>query len=115
MNGSETMFYTVEVRRNEGYDRVLPTRPVGDKPVVIIHQVDTGRWDRQAQVVDADGNGNPSDIGAMWTVGETFTGDDAIKVSVVGETADGFMVYVENGGYQPPPPSQFTLTVGEER
>jgi hypothetical protein len=115
VNGSETVFYTVEVRRRVGYDVALPPMSPGDT-AVIIHRVRTAdQWDRLAQVVDIDGNGNPRDEGAMWTVGETFTADSGIKVSVVGSTADGFTVYIENGGdYQPPPPppppTQFTLT-----
>jgi M6 family metalloprotease-like protein len=64
--GSPNRFKTIEARRRIGYDTPLP----GD--AVIIHDVDTTRWDRQAQVVDIDNNGNPNDAGAMWTVGELF-------------------------------------------
>lgn len=106
INGSTEEFYTVETRQRAGYDGPLPD------DVVLIHHVDTAnRWDRQAQVVDVDNNGDPNDAAAMWVPGETFIADNGIKVSVVGETARGFMVLIENGGSIPP--SQFTLAVSK--
>lgn len=108
INGSETEFYTVEARKRVGYDSPLPDN------VVLIHHVDTiNRWDRQAQVVDVDNNGDPGDGGAMWTPGETFVGVGGVSVSVVSATANGFSVTISNGGAPPPPPTQFTLTTGK--
>src|SRR5262249_15584646 len=68
IGGWGSRFYTVELRQYAGYDSAggLPGE------AVVIHKVDTTLSDRNAQVVDADGNGNPNDDGAMWTPGETF-------------------------------------------
>lgn len=109
INGSTTEFYTVETRQRVGYDNQLP----GD--AVLIHHVDTvNRWDRQAQVVDVDNNGNPNDAAAMWTPGETFIGVNGISVAVGSATANGFLVTITNGNAPPiPPPLKFTLTVGK--
>lgn len=91
--GSSADFYTVETRQRIGYDGSLP----GD--AIVIHRVNTGRWDRIAQVVDVDNNGNPNDEGAMWLPGETFIdAANSIEVSVVGATAGGFLVAIKNGG-----------------
>ena len=94
IGGSNTHFYTVEVRRKGGYDVKLPMLPA--QGVVIIHEVDTTR-DREAQVVDIDGNGNTGDDGAKWVVGETFT-DSAhgIWVRVDSSTTTGFVVTINN-------------------
>jgi M6 family metalloprotease-like protein len=88
IGGSSTLFYTVEVRRQVGYDVKLPGQ------AIIIHQVDTLR-SRPAWVVDADNNGNTGDSGAMWTVGETFTDPaNQISVAVNSATATGFVVTI---------------------
>ena len=88
IGGSSTRFYTVEVRHKNGYDVKLPGAGV------IIHQVDTSR-DRPAYVVDADGNGNTGDAGALWTVGETFNdAANGISVSIVSSSASGFTVTI---------------------
>jgi M6 family metalloprotease-like protein len=94
IDGVATRFYTIEARRRVGYDGQVP----GD--AVILHLVDTTRRDRLAQVVDVDGNGNPRDAGAMWTVGETFH-DKAVgrgvRVRVLSADANGFNVAVAYG------------------
>jgi len=64
-------FYTVEYRNWFGYDGVAAV----PGEAVIIHKVQTWLMDRQAQVVDIDGNHDPNDAGAMWVPGETFTAD----------------------------------------
>lgn len=88
IGGSTTRFYTVEVRQQTGYDAKLPGQ------AVIIHQVDIGR-DRPANVIDADGNGNTGDAGAMWTVGETFSDPiNGISVHVSSATATGYEVVI---------------------
>ncbi|HZH34952.1 MAG TPA: hypothetical protein VEX64_08940, partial [Pyrinomonadaceae bacterium] len=82
-------FYTIEVLRFFGYDSNIPAE------AVLIHKVDNRRFDRQAQVVDADGNGNPNDAGAQWTVGETFfDSTNHISVAVNSVTATGFNVSI---------------------
>jgi hypothetical protein len=46
-------------------------------------------------VIDADGNGNTADAGAMWTVGETFSDPaNSITVSISSATATGFQVSI---------------------
>ena len=81
--------YTVEARERSGADVGVP----GD--AVVIHQVDESRatsspFDRIAQVVDADGDGDVNDGGAMWTVGETFSVDALdLTVSVNSKAGDG--------------------------
>ena len=95
INGSSSLYYTVEARRKTGYDVKLPGQ------AVIIHQVDTSR-SRPANVVDIDGNGNTGDAGAQWTVGETFT-DSAnhISVRVDSATGTGFVVTISNAASGP--------------
>src|SRR4051794_20005795 len=60
-------FYTIEAWDYVGYDGHVPG--VG----VVIYLVVTTRGDRPAQVVDADGNGNPNDAEAVLAVGDTVT------------------------------------------
>ena len=86
---SATVSYTVEARERSGADVGVP----GD--AVVIHQVDESRatsspFDRIAQVVDADGDGDVNDDGAMWIVGETFSVDALdLTVSVNSKAGDG--------------------------
>ena len=102
IGGSTTNFYTVEVRRFVGYDATLPGE------AVVMHNVDTTRSDRDAQVVDPDGNGDPNDAGAMWLPGETFfDSPNGISMAVVGQTATGFQVTLTNSASTP----SFTLSV----
>ncbi len=77
-------YYTVEVRTPTGYDDKLPAK------AVIIHEVDTAR-SNDAQVIDGDGDGDTSDEGAQWLVGEQFVAG-SIKVDVVDEHTNGFKV-----------------------
>lgn len=94
--GSKTHFYTIEVRRQTGYDVKLPGQ------AVIIQDVDTTR-ERPANVIDADGNGNTGDAGAMWTVGEKFSdAANKIYVTVVSATATGFKVSIQAPAITPP-------------
>jgi M6 family metalloprotease-like protein len=104
VNGSQTMFYTVEVRRWAGYDVKLPLEGV------IIHQVNTTTG-TPAVVIDADNNGNTGDAGAAWGVGESFS-DTAygITVTINSETATGYVVTVTNNpGTLPTPTPTPTL------
>jgi len=99
IGGSSTHFYTVEARRLAGYDNIGPI----PGEAVVIHNVDTTRGDRLAQVVDPDGNGNPNDAGAMWLPGETFTDSaNAISVKVTGATSSGFTVNIKPSAPSPP-------------
>lgn len=103
IGGSATQFYTVEARRFAGYDTQVPGE------AIVIHKVDTTLPDRQAQVVDVDGNGWPNDAAAMWTIGETFIDlVNEIAVSVDAVTATGFQVTITNG--LPPTGSGADLT-----
>jgi len=85
-------FYTVEARRFTGYDARVPGE------AVVLHHVYHYTGGSPARVVDPDGNGNPNDAGAMWTVGETFTDANAgVSVSVDAATETGFRVTVSSG------------------
>jgi M6 family metalloprotease-like protein len=76
IDGSDEHFYTVELRQWAGYDVKLPGEGV------IIHEVDTGRGN-PANVIDADGNGNTGDAGAIWTAGEVFENvQKRIKITI---------------------------------
>ncbi|MCL4805298.1 MAG: hypothetical protein KJ046_13430 [Anaerolineae bacterium] len=75
IDGAADHFYTVEARRQTGYDVKLPYAGV------IIHEVLLGR-SRPAQVQDASRNGDPGDGGAVWTPGESFAGLDDVVVTV---------------------------------
>ena len=90
--GSDTEFYTVEARRFVGYDDQIPGE------AILINHVDSTRGDRQSQVVDPDGNGDPNDGAAMWLPGETFT-DDAhdITISVDGSSPSGIQLTLSSG------------------
>jgi M6 family metalloprotease-like protein len=84
--------FSLEARRQVGYDRVLPGN------AVIVHTVEDYFYsDGTTQVVDVDNNGNPSDAGAMWTPGETLVytrGGVTLVMCVEAERADGFSVTV---------------------
>ncbi len=55
----------IEARMRVGLDRSIPAEGV------VISTVDNARAE-QAQVVDADGNGDVNDAGAVFTLGETY-------------------------------------------
>lgn len=87
--GSSTRFYTVETRRSVGYDDQIPGE------AIVIHKVDTTLADRNARVVDPDGNGNPNDAGARWLPDETFTDPaNGILVRVIEATTNGFNIVI---------------------
>ncbi|MGD8794660.1 MAG: PKD domain-containing protein, partial [Anaerolineae bacterium] len=86
---SGTRFYTAEARRWQGYDVKLPGQ------AVIIHEVDIYR-SRPANVIDADGNGNTGDAGAMWLPGETFVdATEGITIHVLSATTTGFVIGID--------------------
>ena len=94
--GTSGYFYTVEARRQVGYDVKLPGEGI------IIHEVEPNRPtdSRPAHVVDtnSDGNANNGDASAIWSVGETFTDStNNISVQVLSATVDGYNVRLQNG------------------
>jgi len=95
--GGGATFYTVETRRIAGYDNKLPAE------AVVLHRVNPVLSDRNAQVVDPDGNFNPNDAAAWWLPGRSFVDSaNGITVSVLSAAATSFDVSVQLGS---PPPS----------
>jgi M6 family metalloprotease-like protein len=91
--GSSNLFYTVEARRQAGYDAILPGNGV------IIHEVNKNRSE-PAHVIDIDGNGNTGDSGAIWNVGERFIdATHGITVTVSAETATGYTIQIQISDY----------------
>lgn len=90
-----TLSYTAEVRRRVGYDVWIPGEGVlihrinGDTSV----SISEGR--PEAEVVDADGSGNPNDEGAIWRVGESLILENGVMVSVDAADATGFFVTID--------------------
>ncbi|MGH7712687.1 MAG: hypothetical protein ACREOG_15455, partial [Gemmatimonadaceae bacterium] len=83
--------YTLEMRSKTGYDVRLP------RAALLIHSIVPGRAE-PAQLVDADGDGDPNDDGATWTVGEVFIDQAArIQVTIDSLTATGVAVTLRNG------------------
>ena len=86
------MWMTVEARQRVGTDRSVPAEGV------LLATVDNARSE-PAQVVDADGNGDTNDAGAVWTVGERY--EDAARgvvLTVDSLTANGPAVTIDRTG-----------------
>ncbi len=91
-----TQWYTIESRRQVGYDDEIPGN------AVVIHEVVPARGDRSAQVVDPDGNGNTNDAGAMWLPGENFhDAANGVQVYVESETTTGYVVSITTSPRDP--------------
>lgn len=92
VGGDTTNFMTYEVRRRTSYDAQL----AGD--AVIIHEVDTDRTNqRDAYVIDTDGDGDTSNSGAQFVVGESHTSTSGnIFMHVDSSLPTGFQVSVAN-------------------
>ncbi len=107
INGSGTHFYTLEVRRQTGYDVKLPLQGI------VLHEVDTSRSE-PAEVYDSDGNENPGDSGGVLTVGESFTDASiGLTINVLSATATGFQVQILCDCAQtspPAPPANFRVS-----
>jgi M6 family metalloprotease-like protein len=90
--GISSRYYSVESRKFAGYD--TSSSIAGES--VIIHQIDLYKaWNPGAsRLIDIDGNGDTSDEGTMWRVGETFTGENGVSITVTLEDATGFKVNV---------------------
>ncbi|HEY7567964.1 MAG TPA: dockerin type I domain-containing protein [Gemmatimonadaceae bacterium] len=83
--------YTLELRAKTGYDVRVP------RAALIMHSIVPGRAE-PAQIVDGDGDGDPNDDGATWTVGETFSDPSAgIEIQIDSLTVSGVAVTVRNG------------------
>jgi M6 family metalloprotease-like protein len=85
-------FYTVELRKRAGYDRVIPLEGV------VIHDWCNHCRPEPYRVIDVDGNTNPNDAGAVLTPGETWE-DRANQISVTVESMDATSarVTIRNG------------------
>jgi hypothetical protein len=87
--GLETLTYTVEARQTAGYDVGTPGSGI------VIHEY---RYDSVLvpMVVDSDGNGDTTDDGTLWSVGEVFhIAEFGITVTVVQKTANGWVVDIQ--------------------
>lgn len=85
-------YYTLEVRRQLGYDTDL------NGEGVIIHRIRPGMG-IPANVVDPDNNGDPNDAGAIFVTGETFTDAvNGISVQVGAATATGWNLTITTPG-----------------
>jgi len=93
IQGASDHFYTVELRRQNGYDAKLPGN------AMIIHDVIPSRQNlRPANLVDVDMNGNTGDEGAMWGLGESFQdAANQISISVLSSSGENFQIHVTNG------------------
>jgi hypothetical protein len=88
IGGSATHFYTVEARRQVGFDAQLP----GD--AVVIHEVAEGQ-DAPAALVGRAGEEDRLHAGSMWRAGQRFTdAAHGITITVDTETATGFIVTI---------------------
>ncbi|MEZ0324771.1 MAG: hypothetical protein ACAH95_02605, partial [Fimbriimonas sp.] len=108
IGGSARHYFTVEARKPVGYDESLPS-------AVVIHDVLEGRFisdpsttaprfDRAAQVVDPDMNGDPNDAAAQWVPGESYSDASAgVTISVLSEDSTGFTVNVSVAASAPMP------------
>ncbi len=82
-------YYTLEARRQVGYDTKVPGA------AVLIHEVRPVANDGTVGIVPPPGASYPSGSGSMWLVGDTFTdGAHGISVTVLAATATGFQVQV---------------------
>ena len=96
LSSTASQFYTIEVRRTSSeYDVNVPADGV------VIHLVDPtsmGYGDLNtpaARVTDSDGNGNPDDDGAIWSVGERFVDlANQITIAVVDTTTTSATVVI---------------------
>jgi hypothetical protein len=85
--------YTMEARARTGYDVALPGA------TLLMHRVPDPLGPdctphRCARVIDANGNGNPNDQGAMWSPGEVFEDGLGVRVAVLAGSEAGWDVQV---------------------
>jgi M6 family metalloprotease-like protein len=103
INGSSTLFYTVESRLPVGYDAVIATsNGTFCNGAVVIHRVETNTGADDSQVVGPEGKLLPTLEEASWTVGETFTDSaNGIRIAVTSATSTGFNVSIAMGADLP--------------
>lgn len=90
--GEHGPYFTIEARERVGHDIGLPGEGV------IIHEVSPfGPPHRYvgAEVIDVDGNGDTSDSGAIWTVGESFVHPNGMTVTVRSKSQGSYVIDVE--------------------
>lgn len=105
IGGSTTHFYSVEARRKVGFDNTTHFEPTYSIPgsAVLIHEVDLTNFGANHHLIPfrldpADPENDPGGADAMWTPGRTFTDSTCrIGVTVLSETASGFVVRIQNG------------------
>jgi len=86
--GATTHFYTIEARRQIGFDARLP----GD--AVVIHEVDTNR-EAPAALASRATEHDLIGTGSMWRAGQRFANAaHGITIAVDAETATGFVVTI---------------------
>ena len=100
-----TKHYTIEARDKIGYDSPLPAK------AVIIHEIEDGPFGFRAYILDPDNNGNLSDAGVQWQVGETFTDvANNISVEIVSSTATGYTIRITAPRVKPSEVTGITAT-----
>lgn len=97
IKGNSNQLYVVEVRDPAaGYDQNVPGK------AVIIYKVNRlGNGNAgPVLVVDADGNGNVNDAGAMWLPGEVFVDSaNRIQIKVLAAAGTGYRISINNAFY----------------
>jgi len=100
-----TKHYTVEARDKIGYDSPLPAK------AVVIHEIEDGPFGFRAYVLDSDNNGNLSDAGVQWQVGETFTdSNNSISIEIDSSTATGYNIRITAAQVKPAEVTGITAT-----
>ncbi|MBL8997833.1 MAG: putative Ig domain-containing protein [Gemmatimonadetes bacterium] len=105
-----SQYYTLEARGLAGYDAPLPGAGI------VIHRVGGGGA-TASNVVDPDGNFEPSDLGAVFAPGEVFEDRvNDITVSVIERVGNAFRVTIRLGDHPRVsigvPSRQLTATAG---
>jgi hypothetical protein len=98
INGQTDKYYTLEARKQAGYDVKLPGEGI------VLHKVDLTRQ-VMAEFIDVDNNNNTGDEAAIWIPGESWEDkDNGIWVSVRTAAGNGYDVIVSNASGNSIPP-----------
>jgi M6 family metalloprotease-like protein len=112
INGSTSLFYTVELRIEAGYDGTLPL-----DGGVIIHQIDTTTNRREpAWIVDPANNSSSKaqTPEAIWTAGETYIlPENQFRVEVISIGANSAVITLRSGPVPIAPTSLTASPVNE--